>query len=332
VERSIPIRVSNGLRADREWVAMVVANPNSVRRWDILVAPQEASAIDEREIAKAITFRSSIGLRSDEAWVRSLQADAAATIRYGIKLTVEEAAALDARVKTQLDIMPAIERYAVDHQDEWAGDYIDESGTVVVQVTAHMDAHRQAIAALFAPGLISLDVVQVRWTTAQLDAFNLVVTSPDAKSWLDGIGVEYRGGGSRVKENRVLLEIAIPRADAALASRVVDHFAARDWLTVQVDVIPAMALGFGRLEVRVVDSNGGPASGVTCVLLPDVAGAGGDETIRDTDDLGLCLWDRIHATGYGVEIWQSLNQGLLGRARVDVPSNGSGVVTVVVTR
>lgn len=84
------------------------------------------------------------------------------------------------------------------------------------------------------------------------------------------------------------------------------------------EVDAAMTLGFGALEVTVFDSSGRPVVGVTCELVPDVPGAGGDELGRESEGTGTCSWDRTHATTYRLDIWRRFRQDLVGSQRVSV--------------
>jgi hypothetical protein len=332
LERSIAVRAANGLRADRDWVSSVIASPDSLVRWTVRVTPGEALEIDEREIAKAIQFRRSVGMIADPSWVRSLQANPFAQVRIGIPMSAEEAAAFDDRIRTQLDVGPAIQAYGEQHGDEWAGLWIDPvTSGVVARFTGHLEEHRTAILALFAPGVAQVDVREARWSTRQLDAFNAQIWTPANLDWLERLGVKVLGGGSRVIENDVGIQVAVPAPNAKVAAQIIERFDGADWLNVEVSVDPSLTLGFGALTIKVVDSSGRPVVGVVCEVVPDVRGGGGDDTVRDSDDGGTCSWDRIHATGYRVDIWRRFRETLLGSARVTVPDEGTGSATVSVT-
>jgi hypothetical protein len=331
VDRSIPIREANGLRADRAWIETVVSAPDSVSRWDVLVSPEEAREIDDRLIGKAIEMRRSIGMLADEGWVRALQANPEAEVRNGIPMSAEEAAAFDDRIHSQLDVAPAIVSYGEKHPDEWAGTYIDRvTGAVIVLFTGHAEAHRQALAALVAPGVATVEVRQVRWSTAQLDDLNRPIWASTGQAWFKEIGVELRGGGASVIDNVVTVDVAVAAPDPGLAARIVEHFGGAEWLKVEVNVIPALALPFGTLQIEVLDMAGAPVTGVVCEVVGDVRGAGGDDISRDTNDAGLCRWDVIHATGYDVQIWRTFRHDLLGTGRVVVPAKDTGRTTIIV--
>jgi hypothetical protein len=331
VDGSIPIREANGLRADRTWVIAVVLDPASVLRFGIRVSLAEAFGIDEREIAAAITFRANAGMRADEAWVRQVEADPGAQTRYGVRMTSEEAAAMDRRIRTALDAPLVVVPYADQHPEDWGGYYLDRSGGgIVALVTRDVEEHQHALQALFAPGTVTVEVKEVRWSLRELYEFDKAIWSAEGQAWLKKIGVGGKGGGPRIDQNDVWLEVKIPAPDPGLAARIIDHFQGGEWLSVDVRVVPALALPFGSLEIKVVDRAGRPVAGMDCKLIPTVVGAGGDSLSRDSDPSGICSWEDTHATLYGVEIWREVEGKLLGKGQVTVPARGLGRVTIVV--
>lgn len=331
VRRAIDIRTANGLRSDRDWTVAVMRSEASVERSGIFVTLDEAIAIDERTIREAIAFRRSAGLRDDESWVRQVHADLGAVKRYGFLLSPAEAEQLDDRTRLADEVPSVLSKYAEHHPDEWAGFYLHpEREGVAVQVTRNIEQHRRAILALFGPGLVDLEVRSVRWSLAQLDAWNSTLWTPGAQAWLKSVGVAQVGGGSRVDENDVWLDIKIARPDEALADKIMAHFDGHEWLTVEIDVVPALNLAYGALEVTVVDETGTPVSGVQCKIVATIEGAGGDQAFRPSDDDGVCRWGEIHAALYGIEIWRRFDSGLLGTGRVIVPAGGVGRVTIQV--
>jgi len=292
------------------------------------VTPAPASS-PSFEIAKAIDFRRSAGLRSDEPWVRAVQRDLTAVERYGVLVTPAEAAELDARLKSQEEVGPVIVAYA-ESQPESGGVFVEsETGTFVVSFTRNLVLHRKAILRLVAPGAARIEVRQVRWSLAELDAKLAPITSPAGRSWLEQRGANLRGAGSRVQENQVRLELEVPAPDPTLVDDVVRRFAGVGWLDVVVDVVPASELPFGSLELRVVDDRQEPLADVVCWLHPAVRGAGGDDTIHFTDATGTCAWERVHATQYGVEIKTSVEGAVIAETTVAVLPNETARKTIV---
>jgi hypothetical protein len=331
IARSISIRTENGLRADREWVLRAVTDPNSVRRYLILVTAEEAAQIDARAVAKAIAFRKDIGMRADEIWVRAVSNDPRAVVLNGIAMTPDEARAFDDRVTAETQIAPAIVDYGERFPSEWAGAFIDSvSGDIVASFSAHVDEHTANLLALFVPGTAQVEVRMVKHSTAELDALNAPIWSDEGQTWLKGLGIQVLGGGSRVVENDVRLEVAASNPDGTLVARITEHFGGVDWLTVDVQIAAPPPTRFGDLRVTVFDPAHKPVAGVACWLHPDIAGYAGDDAIRLADDGGLCRWDGIGAGGYDVEIWRRPNESLLGTGRVTVPTNGTGHATVAV--
>lgn len=331
VARSVEIRLAHGLQADQAWVTAVVTDPTSPTRFGIRVTAAEALAIDEEQVADAIEFRKSVGMRADEPWVWAVQSDPRAVSRYGIAVSRDEAAALDDRIRVQLDVAPAIQAYGESHPDVWAGLYIEErTGVIVASFTDEVETHRAALLALFAPGVARLEVRRARWSSAQLDEWNARLWTAEAQDWLRSIGAMVVGGGSRVRENDVLLEVRVPAPDAGLGARIASRFDAGAWLRVDVQVSPAMNLPFGRLEVQVVDSAKTPIEGVQCWLVPDLVGAAGDSTIRDTDPDGICRWDALRASGYAIEIRDRHGRVVLATDRAEIAADSTARVEIAI--
>lgn len=282
------------------------------------------------EFIKAIEFRQSAGLRSDELWVRTVEGDRTAVERYGVLVTRAEAAELDARLRAQHEVGPAIVAYA-ESQPESGGVFVEsKTGTFIVSFTGDLERHREAILRLFAPGAATIEVRQVRWSTAELDANLVRIMSPAGQTWLEQRGATFRGLGSRVQENNVRLELAVPAPDPALVDDVVRRFAGVGWLDVVVDVEPALALPFGSLELRVVDDREEPLVEVICWLHSAVRGAGGD--IHDTDPTGTCAWERLHATQYRVETRTSIEGAVIAETTVTVLPHQTTRKTVIAKR
>jgi len=283
-----------------------------------------------QDLADSLRFRRTFGLRTDEAWIVTvaMNASSAAGLReYGVPLTAEETRDLDSRAANSAEISPTIEKYARDHQDEWAGLFIDQqaTGAVVALFTGHVDDHRAAIGKLVNPKA-RWEVRPVRWTLEQLSAFAVRVDAD--QGWLKTIGAGYRGSGVLVTANVVQLRIS--SADPKTAALVVEHFAAHDWLEVESDGLAPWTGGSGVLVIHARDRNGKPVAGLDCVPIPDDPNAYNSDTGWSTSDTGTCRIPDVGATTYRVELRRLVGTEwvAVGTGRVTVPRGGVGIVDI----
>ena len=332
VVRSTAIREANGLRSDRAWVVAVVTDPASVNRLDIRVSSDEAATLDEHSIRSAMSLRRDVGMRADEPWVRSLAVDPRAVLRMGVRMSPDEAATFDERIRNQLEVGPAVVAYGERFPDSWAGAYIDKAtGDVVASFAGDVETHRAAILALVGPS-DRVTVRQVRHSTAELDRLGAPIWTEAGQGWLRALGVRVLGGGSRVIENDVALEVAVGQPDPVIGQRIVDHFNDTGWLTLQVTVTPDPPTLFGGLRVTVVDSAGKPLGDALCWIHPDIDGYAGDDVIHFTDDPRGCVWDRLGATGYRVDVHErlGLDDDPIGTGSVIVSPDDDAAITITV--
>ena len=187
VARSIDARHAAGLRYDRAWVEAVMGDPDAVVWNGIRVSPDEAALMEQRRVREAMDVRAGVGLPADEATVRALPADPTTVIRQGvIPLSPAEAKAWDVRATTSTTLIPALMAYGAQYPDDWGDVFVEDDGTVVVSFSDHLNAHRRAVAAMLLPGSVAVEVRQVRWSVAELDAIVDQVSYDLA--WFDGQG------------------------------------------------------------------------------------------------------------------------------------------------
>lgn len=290
-----------------------------------------ADALDDGSVQEAIRLRGDIGMRSDETWVRTVMLDPHAVERWGLLMTVDEATSFDRRISVQLDVIPAIVAYGERYPDDWGGAFIDQrTGNVVVSFAGDLELHSANVRALFAPATVSVEIREVRWSTAELDGLSAQLWTEDAQRWLKDQGATPISGGSRVIENNVLLEVSIPTPDPALIERIRGRFSGDDWLRVEAIVAPAPPTAFGGLELTIVTDRDESIGGVYCWLKPDIPGYAGDQAIRITDETGLCAWQGLGSGGFNVEIRQTLEDGLLATERLTIAPDETLVKTIAV--
>ena len=185
------VRQSLGLRADAAWVLTVENDPTAVERGDIKVTAAEASELDERRFRKEIALRTQLGLADDPAWVRAVLADPNSVIRivgFPILMAPEEAAEWDRRAASESEVRAALDEYAASHSDEWGGWYlIENSPGAVALVTRSLEEHRAALKALVGTQALPIEVRQVKWTLAELAAFQTEVFADE--NWFDERGL-----------------------------------------------------------------------------------------------------------------------------------------------
>jgi len=330
VVRSIDVRTAAGLRDDRAWVETVIADPAAVTWNGILVSPREAALMDDRRLREVMGLREGVGLPADAATVRELLADPSTVTREGghILMTTAEAQAWDARVDDMQIAGPALTEYGRAHPDDWADTFVKDDGTVVISFSGHLEEHRAAIAAMFKPGSVRIEVRQVRWSVQELDAVQASVR--EVGDWFKEQGIRYQGGGARPADNLVVVDIVIDTPRPGIEDEIIEHFGAAGKMRVDTVVEPPLDLGKGTLTITVVDLAGKPVPDVDCFVRSDVPRALVEDVIHLTDEQGVCRWDRVAATGYRVEIWRGFEWGFLGAGRVQVPDDGEATMTTSV--
>lgn len=333
VVRSIDVRDQLDLRADREWVEAVLADPSSVTRDDILVTPAEAAALDELRLRQAITERASAGLPATEEVVRELFAASDTTYLGAMPLSPDEADEWERRATTVLEVLPRVEAYGTAHSSDWAGTYLD-GAALVVNVSDRLEEHRQAIDRMFVPGSAEVVLHLVDRSLVELNA--LTDRVKEERRWLRERGIRLEGVGADVKTNSVDIDVVTIGTIPGVETLVLEHFAAGEALNVHVQVLPDVErFGYGALTVRVRDQRGDPVVNVRCQLMPDVPNAAGDDTMRLTESDGTCRWEAdrpLPAIGYRLEIWEGADRGLLGVGHIDVQPDETTRVSLTVTR
>lgn len=328
--RSIQVRESLGLRSDEAWVIAVAEDPMSVDRDGIKVTPLEASRLDDAVLQKARELRIAFGLRADVQWIQAVLADPKSVeTPEGLILAPDEAAAWVRRVKLQSELTEALNGYGSTHPEQWGGWYFESDTEAVALVTEQVDFHAANLRALVAPSAGQLDVRQVEWSLSELQAHASAVEAD--RAWFHSQGVRVTSVEADVEANRTVIEgeIAIPQSGVAGAIR--SRFAPADWMSLRLRLDSSASLPLGKLRVTVLDLAGNPIVGVWCEALPDIVGAAGDTTFRDTDDQGQCRWGDdalLGATDFEIRIVVRPAGRILGSARVTVQADEEVLLTV----
>ncbi len=329
VVRSIDARTAAGLRADKVWVETVIADPASVAWNGIRVSPEEAALMDDRRLHEVMGLREGVGLPADEANVRALLVDRSTVTREGrILMSPAEAEAWDARFDDMQMAGPALTEYGRAHPEDWADIFVKDDGTVVTSFSGHIETHRSAIAAMFVPGTVRIEVRQVRWSLRELEPVRASIRKEI--TWFGRQAIQLEGGGVRPAENMVVIDVWTKAPRPGIEDEIIDHLDAEGKMRVDATVRPPLNLGTGSLTITVLDLAGKPVPEVDCFVRSDVPGALVEDVIHLTDERGVCRWDFVAATGYRVEIWRGFEWGFLGAGHAQVPDDGEGKVTIMV--
>lgn len=249
-------------------------------------------------------------------------------VTYGVPLTAEERDELLARAANADEIIEVIAAYGAT-QPDFAGVYTDNlaSSTVAVLFTGRLADHAAAIGRLVRPGSV-WEVRRARWTLAELQGFQARIEQEQDR--LSDIGATYQGVGILIGENQ--LDLMVSSADPNAAQRIIEHFAAQEWLRVRSDGLGPWRGGYGSLEVTVVNADGTPVTDATCRPVADASSAYLSEDLYGTSEAGTCSYSKVGATGYTVRIDGDSPTGPveIGSGRVTVPAGGVGRVRIVV--
>jgi hypothetical protein len=328
---AIDAREKLGLRTDVDFVRAVLADPFSVRWNGVPVTREEWDALAGEQLDQAMLLRANLDLPADEATVRALLADPRTRLFNGaIPMSPAEFAAFTDREANIMLAGPIIRAYGEEHPDEWAGYYVDDDTFVVIgRFTGHVDEHRRAVEALFAPGEARVEIREARWTLRELKTVERRVRR--ATDWIERQGVTLEGFGIREAENQVVVDVRIPEPDPGLAARIIDHLGAEGKLRVEVEVVPVIDFSdAGVLVLRIFDTNGRDTDGVHCWLQSDARVTAGEAEVM-AEDHGVCRWEVVKPVAVHVTVWRSFRAGLLGEVRGEVRPKTTTSLTLIVT-
>ena len=213
------------------------------------------STLDPK-IAHAIDMRRGAGLRYDLDYVLASMTDPRATINLlDFPLYPDEVAKLVADQAYQDLAVQAIQAYAADHEDEFAGVYIDRvdhPGVVTALWAGHLEQHEQAIREALDGRLVLHRLV--RYGYANLSAIAERIKA-DLR-WMKAIPARMWGLGVDQKENVIVLEVS--SAEPTAVQQIEDHYGLGDQLHVISDGTGAMLIPGGWVKGRVLTPDGKP--------------------------------------------------------------------------
>jgi hypothetical protein len=261
-------------------------SPESIRLRDPPTAVEPSLSPAERDIVEAIRLRGLLGLRNDEAYVRELASDpdAAPSRMYGFPMTPDEDRLVEQRAADMDAVSEVVRKYGAEHQDEWAGLYLETpTGLVVAQFTGSLDVHRAELGKLLHPNA-RLEIRQARWTSAALKELKDRVRADE--SWFDTIETRLNSLGVDVSGNRLKIGIRTNRED------VIPLIAAQFGGPDRVDVVFEGGIwmdGGGDLVIVARDPTGRPVPNLDCWIEGDDPDSdAGDGIAFATDNDGTC--------------------------------------------
>lgn len=297
--------------------------------------PLPAPSATEDPFADAIHDRALVGLPNDEQHVRDVAADPAAVERgksaHGFPLTQEELALIEERARNIDEVGEVVRRYAADHQETWAGMFVDTStGSVIAQFTGNLPAHREALTFLLHPNA-KLELRPARWSLADLKALSRSIA--DDEAWFESVGAELAGAGVAISQNHVEIWIRTNRDDDVV-SEIVTHFGGAGRMNI-VDLGGVWTGGSGTLIVVARDEAGRPVPNLACSLEADDPDAfRGDPTAFETDESGTCRFRNYPADTMTVTVRGVVGEPRQwsGTTRVAIRPNETVTVDVTVVR
>ena len=288
-------------------------------------------------IAAAIEIRALYGLRNDEAYARSVAANPTATTDVlGIPLLPAEVVDLKDRAKDRNRVVATVEAYGKQHEDAWAGLYLDETsgGDIVARFTGDLVMHEAAIRRRIGPfGRLRLELAER--SLAELQAHVDAIEAD--RGWFASIGAPLRYASFEPGDDVVVAHVS--SADPEAAAKITDHFDGEGWLVVESDGIGPWLGGTGKLRIQIVDEWGNPLipnldeEEYTCRVKPDNPGAWGGGAGAVGPD-GVCRFpEPLGATGYDITIEHEVlgsDRVVVGHGRARVTEDQVTEVTIPV--
>lgn len=202
------------------------------------------------KIAHAIDMRRGAGLRYDLDYVLASMSDPRAKVNLlDFPLYPEEEAKLLADQADQDVAVQAIQAYAADHADEFAGLYVDRDehpGVVTALWTGHLELHERAISEALGGRLVLHRLV--RYGYADLQAITERIKAD--QGWMKAIPARMWGLGVHERENIIVLEVS--SAEPTAVQQIEDHYHLGDQLRVVSDGTGAMLIPAGWVKGRVI--------------------------------------------------------------------------------
>jgi hypothetical protein len=255
-------------------------------------------------IKQATAFRGTSRLPAAEAWVRQVAANPVALAnvpQYGVPLTTAEIELITSRAKSLTDVRRVMDRFAAEHPDAWAGDYVDGGVLTAVLVDPTGSLRDELLGAIATNAPFS--VKTARWTLAELTTLKERVLHD---FWLSS-RYHLLDLGVNVEAN--LVELQVSSADESAPARILEHFGAGDQLKVTIDGTGVAELPMGRINGIALDAAGRPVAGLAVELESDVPGVNptsdvGYETASD----GTFMIPDVPATGYTVRLYHQVDR------------------------
>jgi hypothetical protein len=289
------------------------------------VAPSCDAASDEARL-----FRVQYGLRADECWIQAVAADPAAQpgiADFGVPLMPFEAAELRSR-HTNVDLLREINGYGALFPASYAGAYVDARASEAFVASFKNEALRHRVALANLVPAAQIEVLDVDWSTIELDRFVRAVEAE--RAWFQTIRVQYITADRGITDNFVSVDYLGP---AAAAQVIEGHFGDPTWLVAERQGPLPWAGPRGDLVIVVVDQDGKPVPGLWCEFVAEDPEAGNPgEDIFGTDDSGRCIIPNLPAVAYRVTLHRFVDDDHyepIEQLRVVLSSGGTTISAAV---
>jgi hypothetical protein len=266
------------------------------------------------------------GLRDDDAWMQALAVDPAAQNDSGVPLLPAEVEVIGHATTSLAEATAVLRSYGELHPDAYAGFSIAEDSplTAILYVTKDVDEHQAAADLLLAGSTVTADVRMVGTTRAYLRQYRRQIEADT--DWLEDIGARLLDVDISIEDNDI--RIRYEAANQALDEQIVEHYGAPPWLRAEWEGPLPWTGPTGSLEIRAIDNAGRPRARLSCDARPV------DPVVRYgvgvgilTDDDGTCTLPNVPAAPM-IAIASDGDREWTGA--VDVPANGTGMVTIIV--
>jgi hypothetical protein len=172
-------------------------------------ADTPVTATAGQNLQDELRFRRDFGLNTDEGTVRALMAQPSAYTTYPVALTPDERAEMDRRIAMESQMTPLED--ASERMPAFAGHWIDQpAGGIIVVAFANDAEKREAELRPLVPPGAELQVRNVDYTVAELEAVRLRIANDLSKLSQAGIGVRLLY--TDLPSNRVVIGLADPNS------------------------------------------------------------------------------------------------------------------------
>jgi hypothetical protein len=177
-------------------VALAVMLVGATGPSSVAIAAEDVSK-DGVSLADAVEFRTTFGFEADESFVRATLSDPSADTTWGTPLTPDEAAMMAERQRLE-ELSEPLATFVAERSSAFGGLYFDQAqGRLVAHVQALATTSKADLATALdlAPAGLTVDVVSVSHSMAELEAARDRIADDAAKNGVKMIGIDVRNNG-----------------------------------------------------------------------------------------------------------------------------------------